>query len=126
MFGGNSNWRGPVWFPVNYLLLEALETYATFYGDEFTVAFPTGSKNRLTLKQAADEIRRRLTSLFLPAINGARPAHGPDPRYRDDPHFRDLVLFYEFFHGDTGRGLGANHQTGWTALAATMLDELHR
>lgn len=126
MFGGNSNWRGPVWFPVNYLLIEALDTYATFYGDELLAAVPTGSQNELTLSEAADEIRRRLTSLFLPDADGARPAHGDDGQYANDPHFRDHILFYEFFHGDDGSGLGANHQTGWTALAATLVDELHR
>ena len=91
-----------------------------------TVEVPTGSGTELTLAAAADEIRRRLASLLLPGPGGARPAHGEETRYRDDPNLRDLILFYEFFHGDTGEGLGANHQTGWTALAATILDELHR
>jgi hypothetical protein len=124
MFGGNSNWRGPVWFPVNFLLIEALERYHHFYGDAVKVECPTGSGNLVTLAQAAAEIERRLVSLFLPDAAGQRPCHGGDPRFAADPHWRDLVLFYEYFHGDTGRGCGASHQTGWTALVTHCLETL--
>jgi hypothetical protein len=122
LFGGNSNWRGPIWFPINFLIVEALERYQHFYGDEFQVEMPRGSGRRLTLGQAAAELSRRLTGLFLPDEFGRRPCHGDEPRYRDDPHWRELVLFHEYFHGETGRGLGASHQTGWTALAATLIE----
>jgi hypothetical protein len=122
MFGGNSNWRGPIWFPLNFLLIEALERYHHFYGDSLKVECPTGSGNWVTLDAAAQEVAARLTRLFLPDEQGRRPCHGADRRYADDPHFRDLVLFYEYFHGDDGRGLGANHQTGWTALVAQCLE----
>ena len=121
MFGGNSNWRGPIWFPVNYLLVEALERYHHFYGDDFKIECPTGSGVLMTLKEVATELSRRMSSLFLPDAEGRRPCHGDDPRYRDDPHWKDLVLFYEYFHGDTGRGCGASHQTGWTALVLRLL-----
>ncbi|MDD5564018.1 MAG: hypothetical protein PHQ91_09915 [Thermoanaerobaculaceae bacterium] len=124
MFGGNSNWRGPVWFPVNFLLIEALERYHHFYGDALTVECPTGSGHMVTLAQAAAEIERRLVSLFLPDAAGRRPCHDGDPRFATDPHWRDLVLFYEYFHGDTGRGCGASHQTGWTALVTHCLETL--
>ena len=122
LFGGNSNWRGPIWFPINYLIVEALERYHHFYGDEFKVECPTGSGNMMNLKQVAQELSRRLSSVFLPNENGARPCHGQANKYADDPHWRDLVLFYEYFHGETGRGCGASHQTGWTALAAKLLE----
>ncbi|HVJ87859.1 MAG TPA: glucosidase [Caulifigura sp.] len=124
LFGGNSNWRGPVWFPVNFLLIEALERYHHFYGDELQVEFPTGSGTKMNLKQVAAELSKRLTTLFLPDSKGARPAHGADGRYSDDPHWKDLILFYEYFDGDNGRGLGASHQTGWTALVAKLLEDL--
>ncbi|MEM1305260.1 MAG: glucosidase, partial [Planctomycetota bacterium] len=120
MFGGNSNWRGPIWFPVNFLLIESLRTYDRFYGDSLKIEVPTGSGNEVTLGEAADELARRLTRLFLPGEAG-RPCHGDDARYRDDPAYRDLILFYEYFHADTGRGCGAAHQTGWTALVASLL-----
>jgi hypothetical protein len=123
LFGGNSNWRGPVWFPVNYLLIEALERYHHFYGDRLQVELPAGSGRRLTLKQAAEELGARLAGLFRRGPDGARPCHGGDPRYRDDPHFRDLLLFHEYFHPETGRGLGASHQTGWTALVIRFLED---
>ncbi|HVZ74003.1 MAG TPA: glucosidase [Polyangia bacterium] len=126
LFGGNSNWRGPVWMPVNYLLVEALERYGHFYGDELRVECPTGSGNQLTLSEIACELGRRLTSLFLPDANGARPCHGGDARYASDPNFRDLVLFHEYFHADTGRGVGATHQTGWTALVIRLIEDLAR
>lgn len=121
MFGGNSNWRGPIWFPVNYLLIEALERYHHFYGDEFQVECPTNSGKWMTLKEVAAELSRRLANLFLPNEAGCRACHGGDSRYANDPHWRDLVLFYEYFHGDTGRGCGASHQTGWTALVTRLL-----
>jgi hypothetical protein len=115
LFGGNSNWRGPVWFPINYLLIETLEIYYLFWGDELRVECPTGSGQMMTLIEVAHELGRQLGSTFLRDANGRRPCHGDDPRYATDPNWKDLVLFYEYFHGDTGRGLGANHQTGWTA-----------
>jgi hypothetical protein len=121
LFGGNSNWRGPVWMPLNYLLIEALERYHHFYGDGLMVECPTGSGQWMTLLGVARELARRLTALFLPDASGARPVHGADRRYADDPHWRDLVLFHEYFHGDDGRGLGASHQTGWTALVARLV-----
>jgi hypothetical protein len=123
LFGGNSNWRGPIWMPINYLLVEALERYHHFYGDSLQVECPTGSGRMMNLKEVAREIGRRLAGLFLPDRSGHRPCHGDDPRFARDPHWKDLVLFYEYFHGDTGRGLGASHQTGWTALATRLLLE---
>ena len=123
MFGGNSNWRGPVWMPLNYLLIESLERYHHFYGEGFTVEFPTGSGVRMTLQQAAGELSKRLVKLFLPDGGGRRPAMGPDARYATDPNWKDHVLFHEFFNGDTGEGLGANHQTGWTALVARLIEQ---
>lgn len=121
LFGGNSNWRGPIWFPVNYLLIEALERYHHFYGDTFRIECPTGSGKWLTLQEVAQEISRRLASLFIPDEKGQRPCHGENPRFANDPHWRELVLFYEYFHGDNGRGVGASHQTGWTALVTRLL-----
>jgi hypothetical protein len=126
MFGGNSNWRGPIWFPANYLLIEALERYHHFYHDTLKVECPTGSGQMMSLDEVAAELRRRLASLFLADPQGRRPAHGNDPRFAADPHWKDLVLFYEYFHGDDGRGLGASHQTGWTALASLILNDLGR
>lgn len=123
LFGGNSNWRGPIWFPVNYLLVEALERYHHFYGDALQVECPTGSGRMMNLQQVADELASRLTRIFLPDEAGRRPCHGDDGRYANNPHWRDLALFYEYFHGDTGRGVGASHQTGWTALAAPLISE---
>ncbi len=123
IFGGNSNWRGPIWFPVNYLIVEALERYSHFYGDDLLVECPTGSGKRVNLTKAAEEINRRLASIFLPDKNGRRPFAGGDSRWASDPHWRDLVLFHEYFHGETGKGLGANHQTGWTALAIRSIED---
>ena len=125
LFGGNSNWRGPVWFPVNYLIIEALERYHHFYGDALKVECPTGSGRFLNLDEVADELRRRLGTIFLADEHGRRPCHGDDAggRYARDPHWRDLVLFHEYFHADTGRGIGASHQTGWTALAAPCIED---
>jgi hypothetical protein len=122
MFGGNSNWRGPVWFPLNYLLVESLRSYYHYYGDSFLIECPTGSGNQMNLMEVANEIERRLVQLFKKNAEGERPVHGTDKRYAQDPNWKDLVLFYEYFHGDNGSGLGANHQTGWTALVATMLE----
>jgi hypothetical protein len=122
MFGGNSNWRGPVWMPVNVLLIRGLLNLYGFYGDELTVECPTGSGNRMTLFQVAKEIARRLSAIFLRDAGGRRPVHGGSAKFQDDPHWRDLILFYEYFHGDNGAGRGASHQTGWTGLIAGMLD----
>jgi hypothetical protein len=126
LFGGNSNWRGPVWFPINFLLIEALERYHLFFGDELKVEFPTRSGNLMMLKQVARQLALRLTKLFLPDAAGHRPAHGGGKRYATDPHWKDLCLFYEYFDGDTGRGCGASHQTGWTALVARLLSGFQR
>jgi hypothetical protein len=121
LFGGNSNWRGPIWFPLNYILIEALERYHHFYGDTVKVECPTGSGTMMTLGEVATELRRRLGSIFLPDATGHRPCHGGDARFATDPVDRNLLLFHEYFHGETGKGLGASHQTGWTALAAPIL-----
>ncbi|GMV27537.1 MAG: hypothetical protein AMXMBFR58_35680 [Phycisphaerae bacterium] len=123
LFGGNSNWRGPIWFPLNFLIIEALERYHHFYGDSLAVEFPRGSGRRATLGECAAEIRRRLASLFLPDADGRRPCHGQDLRFAHEPRWRDLIYFYEHFHADTGRGLGASHQTGWTALVSMILGD---
>ena len=122
-FGGNSNWRGPIWFPVNYLLVESLQKYHHYYGDDFKLPCPTGSNNQTDLWQVAAEISRRLTHIFLRDDAGRRPVYGDAEVFQSDPYWRDLVLFYEFFHGDNGAGLGANHQTGWTGLVAKMIQQ---
>ena len=122
MFGGNSNWRGPVWMPVNALIIRALLNLYNFYGDEFKVQCPTGSGRYMTLFEVAQEISRRLTSSFLRDDKGRRPVYGGTAKFQNDPHWRDLILFYEYFHGDNGAGLGASHQTGWTGLVARLLD----
>ena len=124
LFGGNSNWRGPIWMPVNYLLIEALRRFHTYYGDSFYVECPTGSGHLMTLAEVADEISRRLVRIFQRDGNGRRPVYGEKEKFQNDPHWRDLILFHEYFHGDKGSGLGASHQTGWTALVAKMIDEL--
>jgi hypothetical protein len=121
-FGGNSNWRGPVWFPINYLLVEALEKYHQFYGEELQVEDPTGSGKNLNLDQVAIELSRRLVSIFLRNEQGYRPVFGTNTTYQNDPNWRDHILYYEYYHGDNGRGVGASHQTGWTALVANMLE----
>jgi len=120
LFGGNSNWRGPVWFPLNYLLIEALERYDHFYGDTLKVECPRGSGRVMNLREVAREIASRLAGVFLPDETGRLPCHGVERRYIEDRSWRDLILFYEYFDGDTGRGLGAAHQTGWTALAIRL------
>jgi hypothetical protein len=124
LFGGNSNWRGPIWFPINYLLIEALERYEHFYSDALKVECPAGSGNMMNLKEVAQELSRRHARLFLPNENGTRPVHGEDARYATNPHWNELALFYEYFHADTGRGCGASHQTGWTALAVRCLEQI--
>jgi len=121
LFGGNSNWRGPIWFPVNFLIIESLQKFHHYYGDDFRVECPTGSGNLATLNEVANEIASRLTRLFLANGEARRPVHGLNERTQVDPNFRDYVLFYEYFHGDTGRGVGAAHQTGWTGLVAKLL-----
>ncbi|HMO18010.1 MAG TPA: glucosidase [Oligoflexia bacterium] len=121
MFGGNSNWRGPVWFPVNYLIIESLQKFHHYYGDEFKVECPTGSGKFLSILEVANELSSRLGNLFLRNEEGKRPVFGNNPTFQEDPHFKDYILFYEYFHGDTGRGAGASHQTGWTALVSKLL-----
>ncbi len=121
LFGGNSNWRGPIWFPVNYLIIESLQKFHHYYGDDFKIEHPTGSGNLLTILEVADELSRRLTQIFLRDENGRRPVFGANEKLQTDPHFRDHVLFHEYFHGDNGRGVGASHQTGWTGLVAKLL-----
>jgi hypothetical protein len=121
MFGGNSNWRGPIWMPVNGLIIRALLQYYLYYGDDFKVECPTGSGKLMTLYQIAEELSGRLASMFLKDENGRRPVYGGTQKFQEDPHWRDLVLFYEYFHGDSGAGLGASHQTGWTGIVARMM-----
>jgi hypothetical protein len=123
LFGGNSNWRGPVWFPVNYLMIEALQKFNHYFGDEFEVEFPTGSGNRMSLGRVASELSRRLVRLFVRDRDGRRPVFGGQSKYQHDPHFREHVLFYEYFHGDNGAGIGASHQTGWTSLVAKLIQQ---
>jgi len=123
LFGGNSNWRGPVWFPVNYLLIESLQRLYHYHGGEYKVECPTGSGKLMTLWDVAAEISRRLSRLFLRCGDNHRPVHGTNELFRSDPHWRDLALFYEYFNGDTGEGLGASHQTGWTGLVAKLLQQ---
>jgi hypothetical protein len=122
MFGGNSNWRGPVWMPVNGLIIRGLLLMYPFYGDDFKVECPTGSGNYMTLFEVANEIGHRLSSIFLRDANGKRPVYGGTKKFQEDPHWCDYILFYEYFHGDNGAGLGASHQTGWTGLIARILD----
>jgi hypothetical protein len=124
MFGGNSNWRGPVWFPVNFLLIESLQKFHYYLGDGFTVECPTGSGKLMTLREISEELSRRLTRIFLRGPDGRRPVYGDNDTFQRNPHWRDLVLFYEYFHGDHGAGLGASHQTGWTGLVAKLLQQL--
>jgi hypothetical protein len=121
MFGGNSNWRGPIWFPINYLIIESLKRYDFYYGGEFSIEYPTGSGNFLTMDLIAKELSLRCMKIFMKDENGHRPFNGDYKKMQEDPHFRDYILFYEYFHGDNGRGLGASHQTGWTGLVAEMI-----
>ena len=123
LFGGNSNWRGPIWFPLNHLLIEALQKYDYYLGPEFKVEFPTGSGEMSTLGEVAAEISKRLTRTFLRDDNGRRPVYGGTEKFQTDEHWRDLILFFEYFHGDNGAGIGASHQTGWTGLVAKLIEQ---
>jgi hypothetical protein len=121
-FGGNSNWRGPIWMPVNVLLIRALMQYYLYYGDNFKIERPTGSGNSMNLFEAAREIANQLTRIFLRDQSGRRPAFGAAEKFQSDPFWRDYLLFYEYFHGDNGAGTGASHQTGWTGLVAPLIE----
>jgi hypothetical protein len=121
LFGGNSNWRGPVWFPVNFLIIESLYRFHHYYGDDFKVEHPTGSGNLLTLREIANDLSQRMVNLFRKDASGNRPIHGDNVVFQSDPNFNELLLFHEYFDGDSGRGLGANHQTGWTGLVAKLI-----
>ena len=123
LFGGNSNWRGPIWFPVNFLIIESLQKFHYYLGEQFTVEFPTGSGVKLTLAQVAGELSRRLTRIFLRDEHGRRPVYGGAAKFQSDPHWKDLIQFYEYFHGDNGAGIGASHQTGWTGLVAKLIQQ---
>jgi hypothetical protein len=126
LYGGNSNWRGPVWMPLNFLLIEALQKFHHYLGDEYTVEFPTGSGRMLNLWQISRELSQRLVGLFRRDANGRRPFNGENALFQTDPNWRDHILFHEYFNGDTGEGLGASHQTGWTGLIAKLIDQLAR
>ena len=126
MFGGNSNWRGPVWMPVNVLVIRALLNLYQFYGDEFKVECPTGSGKYMNLFEVAKEISERLAKIFLRDENGKRPVYGGAEKFQNDPAWKDMILFYEYFHGDNGAGLGASHQTGWTGMVAVLMDVFGR
>ena len=126
LFGGNSNWRGPIWFPVNFLLIESLQKFHHYYGDDFLVEHPTGSETTANLWDIAGDLSRRLCGIFLRTDAGERPVFDGRTRLNDDPNWRDIVPFFEYFHGDTGAGLGAGHQTGWTALVAKLLEQSGR
>ncbi len=123
LFGGNSNWRGPIWFPLNFLMIESLQKFHHYYGDDFRVECPTGSGQQMSLWEVGAELSRSLTHIFLRDENGRRPVHGANEKFQNDPLWRDLILFYEYFHGDTGAGLGASHQTGWTGLVSKLLEQ---
>jgi hypothetical protein len=123
LFGGNSNWRGPIWFPVNFLIIDSMLKFHDYYGDDFKIEYPTGSGNKISIKEAACEIAKRMMKIFIRNENGDRPVHGNYEKLQKDPHFKDLVLFYEYFHGDTGSGIGATHQTGWTGLIAELITD---
>jgi hypothetical protein len=125
MFGGNSNWRGPLWFPLNYLATSALERYHGFFGADFTIEFPTGSGRRLTLDAIADDLWGRLVSIFLVGPDGRRPCFGWVERLQHDPRWKDNLMFNEYFHGDNAAGLGASHQTGWTGMVADVIRRRH-
>jgi hypothetical protein len=123
LFGGNSNWRGPVWFPVNYLVIAALRRFAAFFGDDFAVECPTGSGQSMTLVEVADLLADRLLNIFRNDPDGRRPVFGGYERFQGDRNLHDQLLFHEYFHGDTGAGLGASHQTGWTGLVAALVTD---
>ena len=124
MFGGNSNWRGPIWFPVNFLIIESLQKFDFYYGDDFKIEFPTGSEKMMTLWEVSQELGRRLSNIFLKDRDGNRAVFGNSPKFQTDEHWRDYILFYEYFHGDRGTGLGASHQTGWTGLIGKLLQQI--
>jgi hypothetical protein len=121
MFGGNSNWRGPVWMPVNIMIIRALQNYYLYYGDNFKIECPTGSGKMMNLFEVSKEIADRLSRIFLRNEEGKRPVYGGTDKFQNDPNWRDHILFFEYFHGDNGAGLGANHQTGWTGLVAKTI-----
>jgi hypothetical protein len=121
MFGGNSNWRGPVWMPVNIMLIRALQNYYLYYGDNFKIECPTGSGKMMNLFEVSKELADRLSRIFLRNEEGKRPVYGGTDKFQNDPNWRDYILFFEYFHGDNGAGLGANHQTGWTGLVAKTI-----
>ena len=124
MFGGNSNWRGPIWFPMNYLIIESLQKFDHYFGEDFKIEFPTGSERMLTLWEVSQELEKRLTNIFLKDKDGRRAVFGPHEKFQTDEHFKDYPLFYEYFHGDNGSGLGASHQTGWTGLVGKILKQI--
>jgi hypothetical protein len=121
LFGGNSNWRGPVWMPMNYLIIDSLKRFHDYYGDDFRVEYPTNSGNLFCLKDISDKLAERVIGLFTRDANGNRPVYGDQPLFQKDPNFNGYIQFFEYFHGDTGKGLGASHQTGWTGLVARLL-----
>ena len=123
LFGGNSNWRGPVWFPVNYLLIESLQRFDYYFGEKFTVEYPTGSGRQMNLWDVSKDLSRRMVNLFVKDAKGNRPVNGTIQKFQKDPYWSNHILFYEYFHGDTGRGVGASHQTGWTGLAAKLIQQ---
>ncbi len=123
MFGGNSNWRGPVWLPTNFLMIESLQRFHHYFGEGFKIEMPSGSGDEVTLGEAARELSRRLVRLFARDGEGRRPFNGGEKLFDEGAHWRDQVLFHEYFHGDTGAGLGASHQTGWTALVAKLIQQ---
>jgi hypothetical protein len=123
LFGGNSNWRGPIWFPVNYLIVEALQQFHHYYSDDFLVEHPTGSGRRISLDQIADDLSHRLIRIFLRDSDGRRPVFGGNQTFQTDPHWHDYIPFYEYFHGAHGAGMGASHQTGWTGLVAKLIQQ---
>jgi hypothetical protein len=123
LFGGNSNWRGPIWFPINFLIIEALQKFHHYFGDDYRVECPTGSGRMLTLGEVATELSQRLTRIFLDDAGGRRPVFGANVRFQTDPNWHDLIPFHEYFNGDTGAASGASHQTGWTALVAKLLQQ---
>jgi hypothetical protein len=123
LFGGNSNWRGPIWFPINFLLIESLQKFHHFFGDGCQVEFPTGSGQKKTLWDVSANISRRLSQIFLRNCESRRPVFGQTGKFQSDPHWHDYVPFHEYFHGDTGAGVGASHQTGWTGLVAKLIEQ---
>jgi hypothetical protein len=121
IFGGNSNWRGPIWFPANFLIIESLQRFHHYYGNDFKVEYPTGSGKFLSLEEISFKLTERIAKIFRQNTGGKRPVYGNSAKFQDDPYFKDNILFYEYFNGDTGEGLGASHQTGWTGLIAKLL-----